>query len=118
MVEGGMLQEVSASCTSIQPSDDEGCNQVADLPTTTSEVKEFTSAKTPHLSHKKRRGILSYVDVTREKNLTPKCKKLYNMATEWGRRTARVQHKVKNLQTRLANAEKIPTKGDIGFGNH
>jgi hypothetical protein len=52
MVEGGMLQEVSASCTSIQPSDDEGCNQVADLPTTTSEVKEFTSAKTPHLSRK------------------------------------------------------------------
>jgi hypothetical protein len=29
------------------------------------------------------------------------------MATEWGRRTARVQHKVKNLQTRLANAEKV-----------
>jgi hypothetical protein len=52
MVEGGMLQEVSASCTSIQPSDDEGCNQVADLPTTTSEVKESTSAKTPHLSRK------------------------------------------------------------------
>jgi hypothetical protein len=25
MVECGMLQEVSASCTSIQPSDDEGC---------------------------------------------------------------------------------------------
>jgi hypothetical protein len=29
------------------------------------------------------------------------------MAMEWRRRTARVQHKVKNLQTRLANAEKV-----------
>jgi hypothetical protein len=56
---------------------------------------------------RKKRGILQSINVTRVTHLTPKCKKMYRKIAEWGRKTARMHHKIKSLQVRLSSAEKV-----------
>jgi hypothetical protein len=47
------------------------------------------------------------VDVTREKHLTPRCKKFYKIVGDWSRRTAKLQRSVGSLRKRLKYAEKF-----------
>ncbi|KAF2886276.1 hypothetical protein ILUMI_19895 [Ignelater luminosus] len=56
---------------------------------------------------KKRCSFLGQVAVTRQKSLTPRCKKLYKSVIGWSKKTARLQYKLKNYQTRLECANKI-----------
>ncbi|CAH1378880.1 unnamed protein product, partial [Tenebrio molitor] len=56
---------------------------------------------------RKRKSILKQVDVTRQAQLTPKCKQLYKMVGNWGQKTATLQHKMKSLKERLRDAEKV-----------
>ncbi|KAH0818544.1 hypothetical protein GEV33_004247 [Tenebrio molitor] len=58
---------------------------------------------------RKRKSILKQVDVTRQAQLTPKCKQLYKMVGNWGQKTATLQHKMKSLKERLRDAEKVAT---------
>jgi hypothetical protein len=61
------------------------------------------------LGVRKRKSILKQVDVTRQAQLTPKCKQLYKMVGNWGQKTATLQHKMKSLKERLRDAEKVAT---------
>jgi hypothetical protein len=47
------------------------------------------------------------VNVTREKHLTPWCKKFYKIVEDWSRRTAKLQRSVGSLLKRLKYAEKF-----------
>jgi hypothetical protein len=49
------------------------------------------------------------VNVSRQQDLTPRCKKFYKLIAEWGRRTATFQHSIRSLRGRLRNAEKVAT---------
>ncbi|KAJ8926618.1 hypothetical protein NQ314_020982 [Rhamnusium bicolor] len=120
-LEGSKVQELDLK-SRILPSTSKECTYVGDLVSSTSEFTETTVAENPYscsspfetqhicpfgLSERRTRGILQSVNVTREKNLTLKCRKFYKMGGEWGRRTAKIHYKMKNFQARLANAEKV-----------
>jgi hypothetical protein len=61
------------------------------------------------LAKSKRRGILQKANLSRQQDLTPRCKKFYKLIGEWGRRTATLQHSIRSLRCRLRNAKKVAT---------
>uniref|UniRef100_A0A1Y1JZB1 THAP-type domain-containing protein n=1 Tax=Photinus pyralis TaxID=7054 RepID=A0A1Y1JZB1_PHOPY len=83
---------------------------IPDIDTPTTSTTIAMKEPEPSIKVSKRRRILNAVEVTRQNQLTPRCKKMYQIVTEWGKKTAKLQHTFGNLQKRLALAEKVAKK--------